>query len=175
MRLFLGKPSIALTGFMFTGKSSVGRRLARDLSLEFLDLDEEIVRRTARQIEEIFSAGGEPAFREFEQAAAKVVLPVPGRVVSTGGGLVIDPDNRSLLRRTCCVIWLTATAETILERFRSSRGRPRPLLDVPDPAARVRELLQCREPFYRDCDLQVATDGRLVEEVCAEIIGRMGL
>ncbi|MFH1070773.1 MAG: shikimate kinase [Candidatus Glassbacteria bacterium] len=174
MRLFLGKPSIALTGFMFTGKSSVGRWLARELCLEFVDLDEEIVRRAGRPIEEIFTAGGEQAFREFERKAAQEILPVAGRVISTGGGLVIDDANRSLVRQTSCVVWLTATAETILERFRTSRGKPRPLLDVPDPAARVAELLGQREPFYRDCDLMVATDGRLVEDVCAEIIGRIG-
>ena len=173
MRQFLGKPSIALTGFMFTGKSSVGRRLARELTLEFIDLDEEIVRRAGRQIEEIFSADGETAFREIERRSVAELLPIAGRVISTGGGVVIDEENRRVLRLNSCVIWLTATVETVIERFRASRGRPRPLLDVPDPAARVAELLRQREQYYLDCDLQVATDGRSVEELCSEIIGRI--
>lgn len=167
---FHGKPSISLTGFMFTGKSSVGRKLARILELEFIDLDEEIIRRAGRRIPEIFELDGEEEFRRIEHETLSGVIPVPGRVIATGGGVVTNPANRRLLLEHTCVVWLTAGPKTVLQRFRSSRGRPRPLLDVPDPEARIGELLAARREYYRECHLQVATDGCSVKQVCRKVL-----
>ncbi|MFC1544836.1 shikimate kinase [Gemmatimonadota bacterium] len=173
LRTFRGKPSIALTGFMFTGKSSVGRRLAGKLDLEFVDLDEEIVAEAGLPIPEIFRLSGEKEFRAVEHRVLARVLTLPGRVFSTGGGVVIDPLNRELLERHSCVIWLTALVDTVLARFGSSRGKSRPLLQVDDPAAKIAELLAAREPYYAQCDIRIRTDGRSVRRVTEEIIRKV--
>jgi shikimate kinase len=170
---FRGKPSISLTGFMFTGKSSVGRRLARILKLEFIDLDEEIACRAGRSIPEIFELGGEEEFRRIEHQALSSVIPVPGRVTATGGGVVCNPANRRILLEHSCVVWLTATPKTVLQRFRRSRGKPRPLLEVPDPEAKIGELLAARNEDYRECHLQVATDGCSVKQVCRKVLAKL--
>lgn len=155
---------------MFTGKSSVGRTLAYKLGLEFVDLDEQIVFEAGCTIHEIFDRGGEAEFRELEHRVLSRVITSPGKVFSTGGGVVLDPRNRELLLRHTCVVWLTASPQTVLERFGRSKGKPRPLLRVDDPAARIRELLSGREKYYGQCDLRVGTDGRGVRQVNEEII-----
>jgi shikimate kinase len=158
---------------MFTGKSSVGRRLASKLDLEFVDLDEQIVLEAGCQIPDIFEQSGETGFRAIEQDVLARVLPQPGRVFSTGGGVVISPANRELLLRHSCVVWLTATVETVLGRFRDSRGKPRPLLQVNNPEVRIAKLLAEREEFYAECDIRVVTDGRSVHRVTEEIIRKV--
>lgn len=168
--LFLGKPSLALTGFMFSGKSSVGRALARRLGLEFVDLDTRVVRRAGKSIERIFSEDGEPAFRRLEREALARALPKPGRVIALGGGAIADPANLELLRRHSCVVWLKVSPETVLERWRSSRGRVRPLLSGPDPESEVRRLLDERMRWYGRSDLTVETDGMTVEGVAGKVI-----
>ena len=169
-RSFRGKPSISLTGFMFTGKSSVGRTLASKLGIEFVDLDERIVLEAGCTIPEIFDSGGEAEFRDLEHRVLSKVITFPGKVFSTGGGVVLDPRNRELLLRHSCVVWLTASPQTVLERFERSKGKPRPLLQVENPAARIRELLAGREKYYGECDLRVPTDGRGVRQVGDEIV-----
>ena len=168
--LFLGKPGISLTGFMFTGKSSVGKTLAGMLDLRFVDLDDSISAAAGMSIEKIFTEQGEEGFRALEREALSRVLETPGRIIATGGGVVIDPLNRELLRQKSCVIWLTARPETILERFNHSQGRPRPLLAVADPRERIVRLLEEREAFYRECDFSVPTDGCSVADICAGIM-----
>jgi len=151
----------------------VGRRLAEKLDLEFVDIDEEIVAEAGCTIPEIFSGAGETQFREIEQRVLARVLPQPGRVFSTGGGVVIDPQNRRLLAEHSCIVWLTATVETVLTRFSASRGKPRPLLQGDDPAAKIAELLAGREQFYAECDIRVKTDGRSVRRVTDEVIRKV--
>ncbi len=172
-RLLLGKPSLALTGFMFTGKSTVGVVLARRLGLEHLDLDREIVREAGCSIPGIFRRGGEPSFRRLEQEVLRRVITIPGRVISTGGGVVIDPENRKLLAEHSAVIWLKASPHTILQRLKRSRGPKRPLLAVADPESEIQRLLAERESCYRDCVFAVETDGREVEEVAGMIIAEI--
>lgn len=169
-RLFRGKPNISLTGFMFTGKSSVGHRLAYRLGLELVDLDEWITKEAGCSISEIFERGGEARFRELEHRVLSRVITVPGKVISTGGGVVLDPRNRELLLRHSCVIWLIASPGTVLERLSNSKGKPRPLLQVDDPAAKISELLAGREKYYSECDIRVRTDGRNVGQVNEKIV-----
>ena len=171
--LYLGKPNICLTGFMFTGKSSVGRRLAGRLGLNFVDLDEKITSLARTSVETIFAEHGEMEFRRLEREAVASVFPVAGQVIATGGGVVIDPGNRQLLRRHSCVIWLKASVKTILSHFRASRGKPRPLLSAADPEAEIVRLLAEREPFYRQCDFSVETDGLTVGKVSQGIIEKL--
>ena len=171
--LYLGKPSICLTGFMFTGKSSVGRSLAGRLGLNFVDLDEKITGLARASVETIFAERGEMEFRRLEREAVASVFPVAGQVIATGGGVVIDPDNRQLLRRHSCVIWLKASVKTILSHFQASCGKPRPLLSLADPEAEIARLLAEREPFYRQCDFSVETDGLTVGKVSQGIIEKV--
>ncbi len=169
-RLFRGKQSISLTGFMFTGKSTVGRRLAHKLGLDFVDLDEQIALEAGCPVTEIFERVGETGFRELEHRVLASVVTMPGKVFSTGGGIVLDPRNRELLLRNSCVVWLIASPEAVLERLKKSKGKPRPLLQVDNPAAQIRELLAGRENYYGECDLRVRTDGRGVRQVNQDII-----
>ncbi|HUU29478.1 MAG TPA: shikimate kinase [archaeon] len=171
--LFLGKPSISLTGFMFTGKSSAGRALARKLELKYIDLDAEIQKAEGASIESIFAERGEPEFRRLEREAVARIIPLSGQVVATGGGVVIDPENRKLMARHSCIIWLRASAGTILERWRRSRGKVRPLLSVADPRKEIIRLLEERNSYYRECDFSVDTDRLTVKEVCESIIKKL--
>jgi len=171
---FRGRPSITLTGFMFSGKSCVGRRLADRLGLGFIDLDSEIVRAAGITVEEIFAGYGESEFRRLEREAVRRVLPRPGQVVAAGGGAVIDAENRRIMTRHSCVIWLKVTVPTVLQRWKDSRGSLRPLLRVEDPEQEIVRLLDERREFYSRCDFFVEADGLSVDEVADRIIRRLG-
>ena len=168
--LFLGKPSLTLTGFMFSGKTSVGRELAHRLRMEFVDLDTQVVSRAGKSIERIFQEDGEQEFRRLEREAVVRTLPGPGRVIAAGGGAILDPANLELMHRHSCIIWLRTSAETVIERWRSSRGRVRPLLSCSDPETEVRRLLAERRQYYEQSDLTIETDSLAVVEVTERII-----
>ena len=155
--------AIALTGFMGTGKTTVGRLLAERLGMDFIDTDESIEARAGRSIPEIFSAHGEEHFRDLESRALAEALATPGRVVSTGGGMLLRDANVEALRQAGPIICLTATAETVLGR--TSADANRPLLDVADPAGRIEELLAARDECYAQADVHVGTDARSPEGV----------
>ena len=168
-------PGIVLVGFMGSGKSSVGRELARRFGAPFVDVDERIESAAGCRIRELFAREGEPAFRVREKAALLDALSVKGCVIATGGGAFADEENRDLLRAYAPVVYLEAAVETILERVAGDLGRP--LLRGGDREEVVRELLSRRVPGYRTADVTVRTDGRTVEEVAgqvAEWIGRTG-
>ncbi len=155
--------AIAITGFMGTGKTTVARLLATRLGLEFLDTDELIEQRAGRPIPEIFAAHGEEHFRELESRALAEALSLPGRVIGTGGGMLLREANVAALRSAGPIICLTASPETVLAR--TSEDVSRPLLQVPDPAARIAELLAARQECYARADLHVPTDDRSPEQV----------
>lgn len=161
-------PGVVLVGFMGSGKSSVGRALARRLRVGFVDVDERIERAAGKPIRDIFSAEGEPAFREREAAALRDALSVPGRVVATGGGAFLSEGNRALIRAYAPVVYLEARAETLLARLPADSARP--LLRGDDRGKVVRELLARRLPGYRLADHTVATDGLTVEEVADRVV-----
>ena len=159
-----------LTGFMGTGKSSVGRRLALALGLGFLDIDKLIEEEAKLPIKEIFSLKGERHFREIESALIERLSTGElgrGLVVSTGGGAVIDPANRERLRSFGKVVCLTASAEEIVRRVGS--GEERPLLSEENALTAASSLLEERAAFYADCDLTVATTAKSPEEVVSII------
>src|SRR3954468_18937604 len=143
---------VVLVGLPGSGKSVVGRRLASRHGATFLDLDESIERTTGRTIPEIFETDGEPAFRALERAAVAELGPADPsptlkRVISTGGGTVIDPRNRWHLFRGRVPIWLDARPEVLAQRLRRS-VRVRPLVAGRDPIGAVRELGRARERYY---------------------------
>ena len=160
-------PGVVLVGFMGSGKTSVGRRLARKLRAEFVDVDDRIERAAGKPIREIFSAEGEPSFREREKVALREALSVPGRVVATGGGAFLEEGNRALLSAYAPVVYLEARAETLLARLPGNSDRP--LLGGGDRGRVVRDLLDRRVPGYRKADHTVATDGLTVEEVADRV------
>ena len=162
--------NIALTGFMGTGKSSVGRKLASRLSLGYADTDDLIEEKAKMSVKDIFLRHGEYFFRDIEkEVISAFTRSRRGAVLCTGGGAVIDESTRKRLRKWGAVICLTASFETILKRV--GDGDERPLLNRPDRKAFIQELMKKRERAYKDCDLMVDTTGKNAEEVTGEIIG----
>jgi shikimate kinase len=154
---------------MGAGKSAVGRYLARTLHLSFVDSDDEIEARTGVDIPFIFEKEGEAGFRKREAVVINDLSKMDGVVLATGGGAVIDPDSRSYLGGRGFVVYLFTTVDQ--QVLRTQRGRERPLLENDDPRATLEELLEVRDPLYREiADLVVETDGRKVNAVANEII-----
>ena len=162
--------NIILTGFMGTGKTTVGRLLAARLERLFVDTDDLIVERDGRAIADIFNEDGETRFRELEAEVAGELAGRRGLVIATGGRLMLDPGNAATLGATGPVFSLSAEPATILERVAAEDGR-RPLLAVDDPERRVRALLQRRAAAYARFRT-VDTVGRSPGEV-AETIGAL--
>lgn len=167
---------VFLTGFMGTGKTAVGRELGRRLGLRFVDLDEEIERSAGMSVAEIFARFGEAEFRSRERAAIERVSAFSDAVVATGGGAVIDSENRRLMRTSGKVVCLRADVTTILDRV--GGGDDRPLLagarNPEERAARVRELLDRRRSAYEDADFAVDTSARTVAAIADEIAAGLG-
>lgn len=160
--------NLYLVGFMGTGKSTVGRMVAQRLSFRLLDSDHEIERLQGRAIADIFAQDGEAAFRAMERAFVETGHPAERTVVACGGGLVVQPGLSALLRTKGVVICLHASLPTVLER--TGRHRHRPLLNVEDPAERIRSLYAAREPIYRNAGTVILTDGRPLSEVAAHAL-----
>lgn len=153
---------------MGAGKSAVGRQLARLLHMEFLDSDEEIEARTGVDIAFIFEKEGEEGFRKREIKVIDELSQREGVVLATGGGAVADPESRNRLGARGFVVYLHTSVRQQLER--TQRGRHRPLLDNTDKQKVLEELMEQRDPLYREVsDLIVETDGRRVQTVAREI------
>lgn len=160
---------VILTGFMGSGKSSVGRVLARKLSCRFIDLDSEIVSIFGCSINEIFARDGEAAFRLLESKQLERILSQGDRIViATGGGAVISGHNRRLMRSHAVTVNLRVTLEQVLTRLHGCNNRP--LLAGERAPERVKALMNEREQFYADADIQIDTDGKSVEDVAMEIL-----
>jgi shikimate kinase len=150
--------NLYLIGMMGAGKTTIGRQLARRLSKRFVDLDHELERRTGVRIPVIFEIEGEPGFRRRESQVLGELASESGLVVATGGGVVLDPDNRACLARSGLVIYLNVPPEVLFDRTRHDRNRP--LLQVADPRARIEQLHAQRDPLYRQVADLVVTGGR---------------
>jgi shikimate kinase len=162
------KPNLYLVGFMGVGKSAIGRRVARELGCKFLDSDDCIEQLVGKKIPEIFASEGEARFRAYEREFIESGHPAEGCVVSCGGGLVIQKGMQALLKSKGVVICLFASVESIIER--TSRNNNRPLLNVENPEAKIRELLAEREPIYMDSGACICTDGRTIPEVVKHML-----
>ena len=158
---------------MGAGKSAVGKQLARQLKLDFVDSDNEIEQRTGVDIPFIFEKEGEAGFRKRESAVIADLTEKNGLVLATGGGVIGDPENRRRLGARGQVVYLTAGIEQQLDRTR--RGRERPLLKDGDPREILESLMTVREPLYLElADMVVETDKRRVADVADEIVSRLG-
>ena len=165
----IGSPNIFLIGPMGSGKTAVGRQLARLLKLPFLDSDHEIEVRTGADIPLIFEREGEAGFRKREREAIAGLSAQTGIVLATGGGAVLDPENRRLLAERGWVVYLEATVAQQAER--AGRTRHRPLLNGGDPRRRLEELMLIREPLYREvADFTANTTRKRVGQVAERIV-----
>jgi len=149
---------IALVGMPGSGKSSVGRQLARRLNWSFADADAEIEREIGCTIRTYFEQHGEPAFRDVEQAVVAHLLERDHLVLATGGGSVVRHANRALLAARAQVVYLRSTPEELMRRLRHHTQRP--LLQVNDPMRKLRDLFEERDPLYRECARFVIETGR---------------
>lgn len=162
--------NIVLTGFMGTGKSTVGRMLAKRLQYQFIDTDALIESRQNRSVAQIFEESGEPAFRTMERETAAELADRERLVISTGGKMLLDPDNLRALSRNGRVFCLVAGADEIIRRLTASHARnKRPLLAAPDPERAIRELLQQRAEAYRQFE-QIDTTGKTANQVCRHLL-----
>lgn len=163
--------TIVLTGFMGTGKSTVGRELARRLGKLFIDVDERIERKVNLKVGEIFARYGESFFRQLEREELARAL-TEEAVVATGGGAIVDPENLARMRAAGPVVCLTASVEAILERTKSDSSRP--LLQNVDRRQRVETLLAERASAYAQADICIDTTHRSPAEVVEAILIYLG-
>lgn len=160
--------NLVITGFMGTGKTSVGETVARRLSRPFVDMDAEIEARAGKSIRRIFEEDGEAAFRRLESALCKELSATTDRVIATGGGALVDAENRAALMRSGQVICLTIEPVEVLNRVGDDETRP--LLNGSDPEGAVRRLMEARESAYARIPWQVETTGRSIEAVVDEVM-----
>ena len=167
------KTSIALIGFMGTGKTAVGKALAEKLGKEFFELDPLIEKKAGKTIPAIFKEDGEIAFREFEIEAIKEVNKERNAVIACGGGVVLNKINIDRLKEEAVIVCLTASPRVILRRT-SRDAEERPLLTVANPALTIKELLRFRRPFYeRAADTTVNTSRLDIDSVVTQIIAKI--
>ncbi len=167
-------PNLILVGPMGAGKSTVGRRLAQALELPFYDSDREIEQRTGANIPLIFELEGETGFRTRERNMIEELTGHERFVLATGGGAILDPENRLHMAERAKIIYLRATVEQQLAR--TARDHNRPLLQTENPKARLEALIAQRDPLYREvAALVVETDRRSVQSVVHEILRRLEL
>jgi len=167
------RPRVVLVGPPGAGKSTIGRKLAKELGVDLYDTDAGIERETGRTIPEIFAEDGEPEFRRIEEQVVRRAILEERGVVSLGGGAVLSPDTRALLRE-CTTVYLEISVAEGLRRTGASNQRP--LLNGADPGAKYRELMRIRRPLYREvATVRVRTDGRSPSRVVRMILSRLGI
>lgn len=160
--------NIVLIGFMGSGKTVVAKRIAGALEMRLLNTDDLIEKKEGAAINEIFSKKGESYFREIEREVIKGLSAKQGIVIDAGGGVVISEDNVKNLKKNGIIFCLNTTPEEILKRTKKHRHRP--LLNVENPMAKIKDLLEERKEYYERADYQVVTSGKNAAEVAEEII-----
>lgn len=144
----LSKSNLYLVGLMGSGKTTVGRILAKRLGLSFIDTDREVEERTGVSIPTIFEIEGEDGFRRRESQVVEDCSKMTNTIVATGGGVVLRPENRAYLGRSGLVVYLNVLPRILYERTRADKNRP--LLRVDDPLAKLQQLFAARDPLYRE-------------------------
>lgn len=160
--------SIVLVGLMGVGKSTVGKRLAKRLGLEFVDSDEAIEQAAGLSINEIFERFGEPSFRDGERRVIARLVDGSPKVIATGGGAFINDETRALILGNCVAVWLDADIQTLVSRV--SRKDNRPLLRNKDPEATLRDLASIRNPFYAEAPIHILSQAAPHDEAVDSII-----
>jgi len=166
--------NIFLVGLMGSGKTTIGRALAKRLNLRFVDADHEIESRTGASITLIFEIEGEASFRQREADVIRDLTQQQGIVLATGGGAILDPDSRRSLRERGTVVYLRASVGSLVQR--TSHDRQRPLLQTADPRARIEELMRQRAPLYEEvAHITVETGRPNVQSVVQNILAQLEL
>ena len=160
--------SLVLIGLMGSGKTSIGQKLAKALTLPFSDSDHEIAIAAGCSIEDFFVQYGEPAFREGEAKVIKRLLNGTSKVIATGGGAYMCPVVREKIKEKGISVWLRADLEVLLER--TSRRSERPLLKTKNPRATLKELMDLRYPIYAQADIVVESDHECIDITIDSII-----
>jgi shikimate kinase len=161
--------NIVLTGFMGTGKTAVGKELARLLSRRLIDIDHEIEQAEAMPIKKIFVEKGESYFREIEAEIIRKHAVEKKLIIATGGGAILREENLAALKINGTIFCLTARPETI--RDRTSRNDDRPLLQGDEPMEKIRNLLSSRGPLYEQSGIMIDTENKTPLQIAEEIIG----
>lgn len=164
----MSQQNIILTGFMGTGKTTIGRLLAEKIGYQFIDTDTLIEEQIGQTISELFETQGEKVFRQLETDVVKKLAKETGLVVATGGGLVLNPENVALLEQTGTIFCLTASPEDILKRI-SQQHHIRPLLREDNPLEKINVLLEQRDPIYRQFK-QISTTELTLEEIIKSVL-----
>lgn len=161
--------NIVLVGPMGSGKTSVGRRLACVLKRDFFDSDFEIVARTGVAIDHIFDVEGEEGFRQRESSMLAELCEITNIVIATGGGIIIKPENRELLKHNSFVVYLSSSIEHLV--MRTAHSKSRPLLEKSTNREKtIRELVEKREPLYQEvADVVIDTTGKKLYAIINEI------
>lgn len=170
-RRMLGRRNLVFVGLMGAGKSAIGRLVAQELNIPFVDSDHEIERVSRMTVPELFEAYGEPEFRALEARVIKRLLRTGPRVLSTGGGAFINDDTRALVLRNGLSVWLKADLEVLWERV--CKRDSRPLLKTENPKATLSKLLDIRYPVYAAADLTVQSRDAPKEAIAAEVIASL--
>jgi len=165
----LGDRNLVLTGFMGTGKSTVGRVLADVLRWQFVDTDDLIEEMAGAPIAELFAARGEEAFRDLETEVAGGLGELHHCVIATGGGFVLRPENSRAAERAGVLVLLMATPEQIWHRVKDSKHRP--LLAAEDPQTKIKELLKQRQPAYDAVKLKIDTNAKTPQAIASDVLG----
>lgn len=165
--------NVILVGYMGCGKTTVGKNLARNCNLTFLDTDEEIEKLQNRTISEIFECDGEKAFRDMETEYLRALLSqdIDGVVLSTGGGMPVREENRELLQKLGLVVYLKAEPETVYERVKGDTKRP--LLQCADPLQKIKDMTAMRAPLYEQAANQTIAVDDMKQSEIAEMIAEL--
>ncbi|MFX0076785.1 MAG: shikimate kinase [Candidatus Hermodarchaeota archaeon] len=174
----MSKDSIALIGFMATGKSTIGKALKNRLgeSYLFVETDLIVIEIAGKSIPKIFAEDGESKFREYEIEACKTVAQLSKVIISCGGGVVLNQENVKVLRQFCYLVLLTATPDVIYNRAMSEGKYNRPVIDKKDPFNEIEKVLQSREPYYTSAaEIVIDTSEKPIEAIVDEILQKTNL
>ncbi|XZG70187.1 shikimate kinase [Chitinibacteraceae bacterium HSL-7] len=164
--------NLILVGMMGAGKTTVGRALARLTGKEFFDSDHEIEARTGVRIPTIFELEGEPGFRARECATIAELVAMDNIVLATGGGAVMNPENRRVLKSHGLVVYLRATVDELY--LRTAHDKNRPLLQTANPREKIRELFVARDPLYREvADVVIDTGRQSINQLAQQLISKL--
>lgn len=159
--------NIVLVGFMGTGKTTVGQLLSKQMQLPLVDMDAVVEERAGKSITDIFAQDGEPHFRALEREITQDLSAREGQIISTGGGIVLNPDNITDYEQNGLVVCLLASAEEILKRVKHDDTRP---LLAGDKQEQIIQLLEGRRPLYEAVSHKINTDGLSPDEIAGKII-----
>lgn len=166
--------NIVLVGLMGSGKSAIGRTIAKRLGRRFIDTDRYIERKAGKTIPEVFNLEGESRFRSLEKEAIKKISQYVGIVISTGGGTIKDPENFHYLKESGWIIALYASPATLYKRIEGKRVRPL-LLNEEDPVKKLEEIFNDRKTMYAQADFQINTEEKDIDQIVDEIISLLNI